>query len=79
MKCFTPELEALAHRDVLGMIKSYENVEIVVRNLRRSIKIMKNNLTLADSSDRANYPVLVKEFRLQKARYQQVLKLRNAY
>jgi hypothetical protein len=79
MKSFTPELEVLAHRDVLRMIESYKDVEIVVRTLRRSIRIMKKDLTLADSSDRANYPVLVKELRLEKARYQEVLKVRNAY
>lgn len=84
MNHITPELKKLAEEDVEQMIKNCrrnttgydENIAIktVARNLRNVVRNLKKNLDEHDKNDEVNYPVLVKELRLQRARYLAAMK-----
>jgi len=77
MSCFTPELIKLATKDVESMIESYQmglydkahTIKMLKRMLRRKIRYMIKNLETVDKKDKATYPILVKELRLERARY----------
>lgn len=80
MEHITPDLKKLAEDDVERMIKEYQRrvdnpkdeetaIKNIARSLRNTIRNLKKNLDEHDKNDEVNYPVLVKEHRLQRARY----------
>ena len=75
----TPEIRKLAKEDVNQMIKETQQndrehnedraITIVTRTLRAYSKQLKRNLECHNKNDLTEYPILVKEYRLQRARY----------
>jgi len=75
----TPEIRKLAKEDVERMIKEAQQndrehneakaIVTVTRSLRTYTKHLKRNLECHNKNDLTEYPILVKEYRLQRARY----------
>jgi len=84
MEHITPQLRQLAEEDVEQMIKECQRndkgvdedkkIKIVARSLRNTVRNLTKNLEAHDKNDEVNYPILVKELRLQRARYLAAMK-----
>jgi hypothetical protein len=84
MEHITPQLRKLAEEDVERMIKEChrhdkglneeKKIKIIARSLRNTVRNLTKNLEAHDKNDEVNYPILVKELRLQRARYLAAMK-----